>query len=429
GNIACARQRIVIASLYLGTGHLEKQLVESIQNTIRNASKSGKKIEVDILLECTRGSRGKVNSRTMLLPLLQEFSNCVSVSLYLTPELRGIKKMILPERFNETVALTHLKVYLTDDTVIMSGANLSNDYFKNRQDRYIEIRDSPQVADFFHQLVSTVKTFSLQLSKDNTTSMHPSFSCHPTEDANGGKHFIKEASRRLFDFLEISKVNQAKLKLKSPQNEGKTWVVPLVQMFPYGVQQDEIVTSRLLASFPQESTLLLASGYFNLTSEYINLILKSKVHCDILTAHPSVNGFYKAAGLAGGIPHAYTHIAKAFFNLVKQHNQSDRITIQEYKRNKWTFHVKGLWYYPPHSPLPCLTLIGSPNFGYRSVFRDLEAQVAIVTEEKGLQQRLHDEQKQFYACAEKVADETFAIPDRRVPLWVKIVTPIIHKYF
>lgn len=43
----------------------------------------------------------------------------------------------------------------------------------------------------------------------------------------------------------------------------------------------------------------------------------------------------------------------------------------------------------PGSSLPCLTLIGSPNFGYRSVHRDLEAQIAIVTESPALQRELH----------------------------------------
>lgn len=49
----------------------------------------------------------------------------------------------------------------------------------------------------------------------------------------------------------------------------------------------------------------------------------------------------------------------------------------------------GLWLYLAGSGLPCLTLIGSPNFGYRSVHRDLEAQIAIVTESQALQQQLH----------------------------------------
>ena len=48
----------------------------------------------------------------------------------------------------------------------------------------------------------------------------------------------------------------------------------------------------------------------------------------------------------------------------------------------------GLWYYLEGEDHPCLTLIGSPNFGYRSVHRDLEAQIAIVTENKELQAQL-----------------------------------------
>ena len=61
----------------------------------------------------------------MLLPLVQSFTDVVKVSLYHSPSLRGLLKLLLPERFNETVALTHLKVYLTDNTVIMSGCVIS----------------------------------------------------------------------------------------------------------------------------------------------------------------------------------------------------------------------------------------------------------------------------------------------------------------
>lgn len=50
----------------------------------------------------------------------------------------------------------------------------------------------------------------------------------------------------------------------------------------------------------------------------------------------------------------------------------------------------GLWYYLQGQDRPCLTLIGSPNFGYRSVHRDLEAQIAIVTGNEELQGRLQE---------------------------------------
>jgi CDP-diacylglycerol--glycerol-3-phosphate 3-phosphatidyltransferase len=202
----------------------------------------------------------------------------------------------------ESKILFKTKLLKTIVSIFLS-ANLSHDYFTNRQDRYIEIKNSPEVADFFHQLVSTVKTCSLQLNKSNTTTMHPSFPFHPTQDTDGGKKFINEASSRLLQFLD-EYINKQTNILPS-DSKGQTWVVPLIQMLPYGIRQDEMVTSELLASLPKDSILLLASGYFNLTSEYINLILNSKACCDILTAHPSANGFYKAKGVAGKNIHFY----------------------------------------------------------------------------------------------------------------------------
>ncbi|EDO40038.1 predicted protein [Nematostella vectensis] len=422
-NIKSANRRIVLASLYLGTGPLEKELVELIYNSIQASKKANEPsgLQVEILLEYTRGSRGKVNSRTMLLPLLQEFSDSVRVSLYHSPELRGLIKRLLPERFNETVALTHLKVYLTDDTVIMSGANLSNDYFTNRQDRYIEIKNSPEVADFFHELVSSVSDISLQLHKDDTTHMLKDFAFHPSE--SNKTEFITKATERLKTLVHSCSGKKA---IRFLGDKPGTWVVPLLQMYPYSIRQDEYVTSELLGSLPEDSKLLLASGYFNLTKKYIDLLLHSAASCHILTAHPTANGFYMAKGIAGGIPDAYTQIAREFFRRTLTHHH--RITIWEYARQHWTFHVKGLWYYPPNHALPCLTLIGSPNFGYRSVYRDLEAQVAIVTEDKDLQARLHEEQKCFYARGCRVTYRTFEHAERRVPVWVYVVTKFIKKF-
>lgn len=64
---------------------------------------------------------GRKNSRTMLIPLLQRFPEQVRVSLFHTPNLRGLLRLLIPERFNETIGLQHIKVYLFDDNVILSG--------------------------------------------------------------------------------------------------------------------------------------------------------------------------------------------------------------------------------------------------------------------------------------------------------------------
>ena len=57
----------------------------------------------------------------MLLPLLKDYGSRAQVSLYHTPELRGLLKAITPERFNETIGVQHMKIYLFDDNLIISG--------------------------------------------------------------------------------------------------------------------------------------------------------------------------------------------------------------------------------------------------------------------------------------------------------------------
>lgn len=111
-------------------------------------------LKVSVLLDYTRGSRGRwhfplrsfffffcscfptelttpiplcflragqINSRTMLLPLLQRFASQMRVSLYHTPDLRGLLRLLVPQRFNETIGVQHIKVYLFDDSIIISG--------------------------------------------------------------------------------------------------------------------------------------------------------------------------------------------------------------------------------------------------------------------------------------------------------------------
>lgn len=73
------------------------------------------------LFLCSPACSGRKNSRTMLLPLLQRFPEQVRVSLFHTPSLRGLLRLLVPERFNETIGLQHIKVYLFDSSVILSG--------------------------------------------------------------------------------------------------------------------------------------------------------------------------------------------------------------------------------------------------------------------------------------------------------------------
>lgn len=58
-------------------------------------------------------------------------------------------------------------------------ANLSNDYFTNRQDRYFVFENCPALANFYHCLIETVSKFSFLLHKDNTIAMPQESTVHP----------------------------------------------------------------------------------------------------------------------------------------------------------------------------------------------------------------------------------------------------------
>lgn len=130
--------------------------------------------------------------------------------------------------------------------------------------------------------------------------MSEDFPVHPTKGFDGGKKFKAEAGSRVSEYLQRKKEeNMFSDLLRKSNKHCDTWVVPLVQMFPFCIRQDELVTRELLSSACQSCKLFLASGYFNLTRKYMDIMLKSSAGCEILTAHPTVNGFYEAKGVAG----------------------------------------------------------------------------------------------------------------------------------
>ena len=132
---------------------------------------------------------------------------------------------------------------------------------------------------------------------------------------------------------------------------------------------------------------------------------------------------------AGGVPYAYSLILKQFFEAVTKKSESKRISLFEYIRSSWTFHAKGLWYYLPDSKYPIATMVGSANYGYRSVEKDLEAQMTIVTRNPDLQKSLHHEENRLFQSSEAVTKETLTEKNRPIPLWVKCVIATFPKLF
>lgn len=92
-----------------------------------------------------------------------------------------------------------------------------------------------------------------------------------------------------YSFFNRSK-NYKTWTLKSPTFFLDTWVFPLVQMGHLDLEHDSVITTRILSEASSGSRLKFATGYFNLTDQYIDtLINETKAQCDILMAHPKVS--------------------------------------------------------------------------------------------------------------------------------------------
>ena len=165
--------------------------------------------------------------------------------------------------------------------VYISRANLSESYFTNRQDRYILVKDCPHLGNFCEQLISTVAAHSYSLQPDN--SLKPEM--YDPLSVWTKTQFSESFSQAIHDLIKQKTAGDIPV---DKQDNADTWICPLIQMGPYSVRQDERMMSTLFQRTLPECHMFLASGYFNLTEEYVNLMIRSQGKYRILTASPQV---------------------------------------------------------------------------------------------------------------------------------------------
>ncbi|KAI9917795.1 hypothetical protein PsorP6_012465 [Peronosclerospora sorghi] len=435
-NIRHAQDRISISSLYLGTGDVEAALIETLAGRLRERPD----LQVRILLDYSRGQRGGVtsNSVTMLAPLVRDFPGNVELFLFRVPQLSGLKAK-LPPPLNETLGVSHAKVYLVDETLILSGANLSADYFTNRQDRYVQLGQCGGLARFYHDFVALVTRFSYKVKL--ASNVLTEYELVPPHRAHDSTHARVAMKRELDHLLSPDK---HKHELHDPHDPLiDTWAFPTVQFSPISMHHDKQVVRTLVTNVPRGSKLQVASGYLNFPPFLSTLLQHCPAELDVIAAAPRANGFYHARGIKGALPMAYSLLEHDFFTRTLHRPYPAR--MREYTRPDWTFHGKGMWWRPPrvHARphervfgLPEITVVGSSNFGQRSYHCDLESNLVLRTRDPALQRRLQLEYDALIRDAEVVTESVWRRPERRLHglwgwrdgQWIRPVTKLIATY-
>lgn len=407
-------------------------------DTIRQALRKQPQLSVSILTDALRGTREapKPSCASLLTPLIEEFgSRRVEIRMFHTPNLVGFKKSILPKRINEGWGLQHMKLYGVDDEIIMSGANLSEDYFTNRQDRY-HLFKSSLVTNYFSKVHDAICQMSYdvlpQESENGFILSWPSLNIQPAPliDAKAYRKAAAETLRPLFA------TRSADL---SGTKSADTLVYPLLQFTPL-LQPDlstELpaltkVLQRLASSQFSGSRWTFTAGYFNMTPDVRQLLLDSSPSsATVIGASPWANGFYGSKGISGMLPAAYTLLSRRFVEAVHKQGMSDRVTVKEWRKGTvntpggWTYHAKGIWITLPGEANPSINLVGSSNYTKRSYSLDLEANALVITSNTRLQQRYRDEEQhlQKHATAMQLVD--FTKTERRVGLHVRLAMWIV----
>jgi len=370
------------------------------------------------------------------------------------PQLSGpFARRFLPSQVNEAVAVSHVKVMAFDDEeVLITGANLSEDYFTTRQDRYVHIRGgggggreggregggeggrTKSLAGIYHELIEVLGRYAVS----------PLVALSQEPGSIVDFHALKTELTTLFSSTPSS------LPPSSSGDKNVCWAMPTIQCGPLGIRHDQALLHALLSSLPPSlpsspsQHLTLATAYLNPPLSFLQDLRtwqqggreggreggqpqqqqqsqlqreggREGRRLSILGPSAETHGFAGAEGVKAFIPLAYAlHEQRVRKHFHPSLPPSLPPSLYRYTRPGWTFHGKGLWLLEEEEDEGgreggveggkeggreggregggvALTVAGSSNYGHRSFERDLESQVWLVSGEEGLLERMREE--------------------------------------
>ncbi|EJW01707.1 hypothetical protein EDEG_03769 [Edhazardia aedis USNM 41457] len=224
--------------------------------------------------------------------------------------------IFLPSKINELVSVLHSKIYIFDDLILFSGANLNETYFTNRVDRYIYCKDN-----FFGNYL------------------------------------------RLKYFRKIDTFNKFLTEKKVEgfnNNDTKTFIIEYEE-------KDELDILKII--FEEEfENIYLSTAYMNFTKSHFDIFENKNMK--IITSSQKTNTFNDNSMVEKFINDGYTN------TLLETIQRLRKAQFYEYKKEGYSFHCKGVWCFTNNM---AISIIGSSNFNFRSINRDVETNFLIIT--------------------------------------------------
>ena len=179
----------------------------------------------------------------------------------------------LPPSLNELLGVYHCKFNVFDKSCIITGANLSHEYFTTRQDRYLLINNCYQTSSFLDSFTSSLTQYCFQVTSSSVTSRSNLTVISPIKtDFNS---FYSDTIISMY----TSTTSSSKLSMK-----------PLLQMFPF-CRQEEHTLLQLLSSHVWRSVTIASPYPSFLQSLAATVRLGRERYLEIITASLQSHGF------------------------------------------------------------------------------------------------------------------------------------------
>jgi CDP-diacylglycerol---glycerol-3-phosphate 3-phosphatidyltransferase len=442
-KVMAAQRSITLSALYIGDGPLSKAFVACLEEKVRWAAAGGHPFSITILLDYNRmQDRKNLVTLKTLMELAERAESAASLPVEGCPasphspfsgssssdkdaeelsDEEGVKVRLFlyqnPSRWNrlfsplgrakEVLGVQHTKIFVFDQQhTFLTGANLSDDYFATRMDRYLIVEDNALVGRWFARLVRTLNCVSHPVvCRKEFTQTFPADTLLVGDDRTNA---VKVDDRRLSPpsssaargLLEMAGCVLPFPASPSPREGSPTlhrksnlvilpnaltvdpsadtaafctktkellhgfagwarqlcahqhvdwsrydsFLFPTLQLGRAGVYHDSVMVKQLLRLSTAEDHIFLTSPYLNMYSSFVDEVLRGSSYMDCITASVQTNGWNGHRGMAGRIPLFYLQLERSFYYLMKTYRCLRRVHIREFSVEGLTFHAKGLWF-------------------------------------------------------------------------------------
>lgn len=392
--IAQARERILIATLYLQDDDAGRQVLRALY-----AAKAARpELEIAVFVDFHRAQRG----------LIGKNKSAGNSTLYrnmarsLGP---GVAVYGVPVHTREIMGVMHLKGFILDDTVLYSGASLNDVYLHRNQryrlDRYHVIQDR-HLADSLAGLLLHV--------------LRPSAAARPLDtEAAPRKTSLRAPIIKFRRVLAKASYHMAEGTIRS----GEVGITPLLG---FGGADNELNAALLKLIHHAEDHLVLFTPYFNLPGPVrraIDVKIKEGCKVTIVLGDKIANDFYippdepfKAIGV---LPYLYEGNLRRFCKAHQSAIDHGVLNVHLWCHEHHTFHLKGVLVDDDYA------LLTGNNMNPRAWRLDLENGLLIHDPHKKLQQQHQAELERTLAHTERLAHyrsleavETYPVPVQRL---------------